>query len=50
MGAWGGFRQGGGGNNPLAGLQNMGKLMENVKKAQELVQREAARMQEELAR
>ena len=35
-----------GGGNPFA---NMGNLMENMKKAQQLVQVEAVRVQEELA-
>ena len=39
----------GGGNNPFAALGNMGNIMENVKKAQQLVQVEAAKAQEELA-
>lgn len=38
-----------GGGNPFAGLGNMGNIMENVKKAQQLVQVEAAKAQEELA-
>ena len=37
----------GGGGNPFA---NMGNLMENMKKAQEMVKVEAERVQEELAR
>eukprot|EP00887_Chlorella_sp_A99_P007246 scaffold2.g7246.t1 len=41
----GGDKEGGG--NPFA---NMGGLMENIKKAQAMVQVEAARVQEELAR
>ena len=41
--------QGGGGGNPFAALGNMGNIMENVKKAQQLVQVEAAKAQEELA-
>jgi hypothetical protein len=36
-----------GGGNPFG---NMANLMENVKKAQQVVQQEAARVQEELAR
>jgi len=39
----------GGGKNPFAALGNMGNIMENVKKAQQLVQVEAAKAQEELA-
>lgn len=39
--------QGGGGG---FGLGNMGNLMENIKKAQAMVQVEAAKVQEELAR
>ena len=39
----------GGGGNPFAALGNMGNIMENVKKAQQLVQVEAAKAQEELA-
>lgn len=39
-----------GGGNPFAALGNMGNIMENVKKAQQLVQVEAAKAQEELAR
>lgn len=38
---------GGGGGNPFA---NMGNFMENIKKAQAMVQVEAAKVQEELAR
>lgn len=37
----------GGGGNPFA---NMGNFMENIKKAQQMVQVEAAKVQEELAR
>ncbi|KAK9845364.1 hypothetical protein WJX81_004495 [Elliptochloris bilobata] len=44
----GGDGQGGGGN-PFAALGNMGNMMESVKKAQQLVQVEAAKAQEELA-
>lgn len=44
-----GGADGGGGNNPFAALGNMGNIMENVKKAQQLVQVEAAKAQEELA-
>lgn len=40
----------GGGKNPFAALGNMGNIMENVKKAQQLVQVEAAKAQEELAK
>lgn len=36
-----------GGGNPFA---NMGNLMENLKKAQQMVQVEAAKVQEELAK
>lgn len=39
--------QGGGGMNPFG---NMGNLMENLKKAQAMVQVEAAKVQEELAK
>jgi DNA-binding YbaB/EbfC family protein len=35
--------------NPFAGLGDMANLMENMKKAQQLVQVEAAKVQEELA-
>ncbi|KAL0041610.1 hypothetical protein WJX79_009356 [Trebouxia sp. C0005] len=44
-----GGADGGGGKNPFAALGNMGNIMENVKKAQQLVQVEAAKAQEELA-
>jgi hypothetical protein len=37
----------GGGGNPFGG---MGNLMENLKKAQQMVQVEAAKVQEELAK
>ena len=40
--------QGGGGGNPFGGLGNMGNLMESVKKAQQLVQVETQRVQQEL--
>ena len=43
---------GGGGDGkkgPLGGLGDMGNIMENMKKAQSMVQTEAARIQEELA-
>ena len=40
----------GGSKNPFGALGNMGNIMENVKKAQQLVQVEAAKAQEELAR
>lgn len=39
-------QEGGGGMNPFG---NMGNIMENLKKAQALVQVEAAKVQEELA-
>lgn len=39
--------QEGGGGNPFG---NMGNLMENLKKAQAMVQVEAAKVQEELAK
>lgn len=39
-------QDGGGGGNPFA---NMGDLMANVKRAQELVKVEGAKVQEELA-
>ena len=35
--------------NPFAGLGDMANLMENMKKAQQLVEVEAAKVQEELA-
>ena len=41
--------QGGGGGNPFGKLGDMANMMENVKKAQQLVQVEAAKVQEELA-
>lgn len=44
------LQQKGGMGNPFAALGNMGNIMENVKKAQALVQVEAAKAQEELAR
>jgi len=40
------FAQGGGG---IPGLGNMGNFMENIKKAQNMIQIEAAKVQEELA-
>eukprot|EP00884_Botryococcus_braunii_P017860 jgi/Botrbrau1/4758/Bobra.0137s0030.1 len=40
----------GAGGNPLGALGNMANLMENMKKAQAMVQREATKLQEELAR
>lgn len=44
------FLQGGsGGGGGFPGLGNMGNLMENIKKAQAMVQQEAAKVQEELA-
>ncbi len=43
---FGGNKDGNGGGNPLA---NMGNFMENIKKAQSMIQVEAAKVQEELA-
>jgi DNA-binding YbaB/EbfC family protein len=45
----GGNKEGGEGGGGFPGLGNMGNLMENIKKAQAMVQVEAAKVQQELA-